>query len=158
MWKSDSIKDLQLHQHYHIVKKRSIFILLLQFNFVLSREVDNKVNRALIINNKTKLFLAIYFHHISLQPSQGQKLQFKSAFLLHRLLSSSTYFDVIRHTQYFFGRLDSKRMDPFIMGDGSLILPALVIKIISPPQGVSRVSRDQKSNVEYIYIGFMLNF
>ena len=44
------------------------------------------------------------------------------------------------------------------MGDGSLILPALVMKIIPPPPGVSRVSRDQKLNVEYKYIGFVLNF
>ena len=44
------------------------------------------------------------------------------------------------------------------MGDGSLILPALVMKIIPPPRRVSRVSRDQKLNVGYEYIGFVLNF
>ena len=44
------------------------------------------------------------------------------------------------------------------MGDGSLILPTLVIKIIPPPPGMSWMSRDQKLNVEYKYIGFVLNF
>ena len=44
------------------------------------------------------------------------------------------------------------------MGDGSLILPALEMKIIPLPPGVSQVSKDQKLNVEYKYIGFVLNF
>ena len=48
--------------------------------------------------------------------------------------------------------------NPCTMGDGSLIFPALVIKIIPPPPGVSQVSRDQKLNVEYKYIGLILNF
>ena len=42
------------------------------------------------------------------------------------------------------------------MVDGSLILPASVIKIIPPPPGMSWVSRDQKLNEEYKYIGFLL--
>ena len=42
------------------------------------------------------------------------------------------------------------------MGDGSLICPAQVHKIIPPTPGVSWVSRDQKLNVEHRYIGFML--
>ena len=44
------------------------------------------------------------------------------------------------------------------MGDGSLILPAKVTKIIPPPPGVSWVSRDQKLSVKCNYIGFVLNF
>ena len=44
------------------------------------------------------------------------------------------------------------------MGDGSLILLALVMKIIPPPPGVSQVSKDHKLNVDYQYIGFVLNF
>ena len=46
----------------------------------------------------------------------------------------------------------------FTMGDGRLILPALVIKIIPPSPGVSRVFRERKLNVEYKYIGFVLAF
>ena len=44
------------------------------------------------------------------------------------------------------------------MGDGSLILPGLVIKDIPPPLGVSWVSRDQKLNVEYKCIGLLLYY
>ena len=41
-----------------------------------------------------------------------------------------------------------------IVGDGSLILPAYVEKIIHPPKGVSWVSKDQELDVEHI--GFLL--
>ena len=42
------------------------------------------------------------------------------------------------------------------VGDGSLILPAYVVKITHPLPGVSWVSRDQELNVEHKYIGFLL--
>ena len=42
------------------------------------------------------------------------------------------------------------------MGDGSLICPIQVHKVIPLPPGVSWVYRDQKLNVEHRYIGFML--
>ena len=42
------------------------------------------------------------------------------------------------------------------VGNGSLTLPAYVVKIIHPPPGVSWVSRDQELNVEHKYIGFLL--
>jgi len=42
------------------------------------------------------------------------------------------------------------------VGDGSQILPAYVVTITHPPQGVSWVFRDQKLYVEHIYIGFLL--
>ena len=44
------------------------------------------------------------------------------------------------------------------MGYRSLYLPADVIEIIPPPPGVSGMYRDQKLNVEYKYMGFVLNF
>ena len=42
------------------------------------------------------------------------------------------------------------------MGDGCLILPAEVIKVIPPSQGVSWASRDKKLSVECKYMGFVL--
>ena len=42
------------------------------------------------------------------------------------------------------------------MGDGSLICPVRVHKIITPPPGVSWVPRDQKLDVEDRSIHFML--
>ena len=42
------------------------------------------------------------------------------------------------------------------VGDGSLILPAYVVKITHLLLGVSWVSKDQELNVEHKYIGFLL--
>ena len=42
------------------------------------------------------------------------------------------------------------------MGDGSLIVPIEVNKIIPTPPGVLWVSRDQKLHVKHRYVGFML--
>ena len=42
------------------------------------------------------------------------------------------------------------------VGDGSLILPAYVVKITHSLPGVSWVPRDQELNVEHKYIGFLL--
>ena len=79
------------------------------------------------------------------ENQKKRKHKFSIAFLVQKSLKHSLkilYFKMVIHS----------------MGDGSQILPAQVHKIIPTLLGMSWVSRDQKFNVKYKCIGFLVDF